>query len=352
MRARSECVLVALFIAACGCALAHPAPQWHAWRSPDFGFALQVPPGMQAYSMYPRYPLIGDVPDAMIPVCARESVACFLFPVTALAHSTISALGMSVNVYRDLRTAEACNAVLEGDGSRDPTKRVAIHGVEFQSAETGDAATSHSAGYEVYRTFHSGVCFEISIGTSSIDVSPEEYADLGITAGNPPNLKEMDKQLHRMLASFRFVGPILDGADWLAYHGFYYGESFEYPAESKVEVTARFRTIWAEQFTAGGRTYKILRVEFHRHNADDIFGYGDAPEEWFPQHGYPGIKSGLKVLESAPQYTEYAAGPYIYFRFRDGMDFYILGMTDADGNPLPPGNDRVFGHLLRTFNFD
>jgi len=185
-------LLVALATINSGVGLAANAPAgWQVHRSADHGFVLTYPPDFKFYSD------LQEAQKSYIPICGPESVACFEYNGTAYEGTNFEAAGLSVNILRKARTEEECNKI---DTGQYPIKRAVINGIPFHYGETGGAATGHVIGGPAYRTFHEHVCFEAALLITAT----------GIGVYDPGTVKEfnsakLEKQLDRMLHTFRFV---------------------------------------------------------------------------------------------------------------------------------------------------
>jgi hypothetical protein len=131
---------------------------WKAVRSPDYGFMIQCPASLTAFSRKLQYK---DTLLSYIPVCATSTVACFEYNGSEYEATTFEAAGISVNVLRHKRTEQDCNHI---DTGSYPINTTTINGVHFRYGKVGGAALGHSEGGTAYRTFHDNVCFEIAIG--------------------------------------------------------------------------------------------------------------------------------------------------------------------------------------------
>ena len=113
-----------------------------------------------------------DSCSAFIPVCEDPSVAiaCFAYPKSAFQdYPTFEAAAFSVAEVKKADTEKSCL-----DGSPDwenvvrrRANKKNMNGITFKWFEIGDAATGHSHNMEVYRNFHNGQCYQLSISISS-----------------------------------------------------------------------------------------------------------------------------------------------------------------------------------------
>jgi len=171
-------------------------PGWQTYHSTDYGFTIDYP-GDMTFSEGPPVP---DQQRSMIPICDDTTVACFVYDGHAFDKTIIQSLGVSVNVSRDATTEAACN-----DIDDKPVKTIAINGTRFHFAETGSAAAGSSEGGTVYRAFHRGVCFKITLGIAQTDVAPIQYEEYGIHAVDEDVLRAAQDEMNRMLQSFTFT---------------------------------------------------------------------------------------------------------------------------------------------------
>lgn len=173
--------------------------KWQTYHSPAYGFTINVPADMTqapgGSSALARKPAI--------PICGKNTVACFRYDGEEFNHSVIQSLGLAVNVLRNKKTEASCDNI-----RYNVTKTTAIHQRPFYYAETGRIVGGSSQGDTLYRTFYRHVCFEIVLATAQSDIPPVRYSKYGIKPVNREALRTVKTEMHTMLHSFTFVGPV------------------------------------------------------------------------------------------------------------------------------------------------
>jgi hypothetical protein len=76
-----------------------------------------------------------------------------------------------------------------------------IDGFQFLHGVTGDAATSHSLGVDLYRRFDKQRCFELRVSTSA--TSPA-VTNPPMKTLSPARQKQLDQSMSQILHSFHF----------------------------------------------------------------------------------------------------------------------------------------------------
>jgi len=147
----------------------------------------------------------------MFPICDDTTVACFQYNGNALDGTPTHAVGVSVNVLRDLNSETDCNTIDTGSG---PIRTIRIHGTTFHYGETGEAGLGSGRSMTVYRTLHRHVCFEVALVTAGRNLGPQDVKDEGLHTVSRLAWRRISNYMDRMLYSFTFVGPVKDGPDW------------------------------------------------------------------------------------------------------------------------------------------
>ena len=138
---------------------------------------------------------------------------------------------------------------------------------------------------------------------------------------------KLGQQLDRILHTFRFVGPVVDGPGWRVHAGDGCDGTFEYP-ETDVVVTAIESTnerlnsndiTCEEYFSDRGLNYTVAE----KVNLKDRNEF----ERWLKSFGYPDL-SGARVEATSEYLTKYKAGSY-YYIYGEGTAF-ILSVFDAN----------------------
>jgi hypothetical protein len=313
--------------------------KWRTYRSPEFGFRIDYPDTMTFYPGGPQRP-----PEkSMFPVCDDDTVACFEYNGHDFDRTQIQAMGVSVNMVRENRTAPECDRIETNSG---PTRTKTINGVVFHFAETGDGGLGSYRNVVAYRVFSKHACFEVALVTAQSDLSAQDMQDAGLTPANPRTLRRLDAVMNRMMDSFAFVGPVKDGSRWSLFEDPGCGAEFEYPVGATVgnftfpaNFTFDSQGISCEQrFVFRGREY-IVAAKLNLH--DD-----DVADAWLQSAGFPSLKQ-MNRPARGHAFTEYQNAEYIYIYRPDTL--YIFSVTDARLSPLSSRGDAVLAHLLRSF---
>jgi hypothetical protein len=325
-------LLVVIFTALCEAAPQKSVPVgWKVYRSSDYGFEIAYAPDMTSEPV---------IRPSYIPVCAHNNVVCFEYSGNEYEGTNFGAAGLSINILRDRRTQEDCNQI---DTGSDPINEETINGVRFHFGETDGAAASHAIWGPAYRSFHENVCFELAVGITA--------TSLGVY--DPGTIKEFRgakllQELQAMVHTFRFVGHVLDGPAWDVHHTFGCGGSFEYPDSDTVVAAieysqARFYSnglTCKDYFVHGGLYYTVAKKA---NLAQKDFA------AWLVSAGYPDL-SNAELIRSFAFHKMYKAGPYHYVYGQAGA--FILSVSDAKGKVIDPDGDRVFNHLVNSFEPD
>jgi hypothetical protein len=312
---------------------------WKTYRSPDYGFMIEYPESMTFYPGHPVEPPQG----AMFPIC-ESTIACFQYNGNALEGTPTHAAGVSVNIVRGVKTETECIDSI--DTGSDPTKTIRIHGATFHYGDTSDAGLGSGRSMTEYMAFYQQVCFDVALGAAGRNLGPEDMKDEGLHPVNRRADRKIENDMDRMLHSFTFVGPVLDGPDWDVYSDSGCGHSFEYPSSSTVDEVLKYsneaydssRITSKQAFTYNGREYTVaVKVNLKDENA---------VTKWLSYAGYPALDR-LKIVAKGDSFTEYSDRTYTYFRFQN--DLFIFTVSGADHQPIPSEGDRVYAHLLESF---
>jgi hypothetical protein len=313
--------------------------EWKTYRSRDYGFKIEYPRTMTSYPNGPVRP----PQESMFPICDDGTVACFEYNGHALDRTEIQAIGVSVNVLRDVTTEAGC-ARIETDSK--PIQAWTIHGIPYHYAATGEAGLGSSRSLRVYRTLHQGVCFEVALVTARSDLSAQDLKDEGRAPANPRTLRKLDTAMERMLDSFTFIGPVSDGAGWTRFTGSPCGETFDYPDSTTVDsespsalpVFNAWQISCVDRFTYDQRQYVVA--------AKENLPNGDAVMAWLDSTGLPRLED-MQAIAKNSVLTEYRDPDIVYLIH--GASFYLVTVTDGSNHPLPIGSDGVLKHLLSSF---
>jgi hypothetical protein len=82
-----------------------------------------------------------------------------------------------------------------------------LHGVHFATLSRAGAALGTLSDIQLYRTFHSGTCYELNITTAIANggYSEEDYQSGGIKHFSPADTKKVQAVLQGILNSFHFL---------------------------------------------------------------------------------------------------------------------------------------------------
>lgn len=151
---------------------------------------------------------------AYFPMCnnqigaGEETVACIAYRKAILKdYPEFEAATFSVARINGAATATACTSLPDNwldDGVQRHLGTVTIHGVSFRELNVGEGGMSQFNDRQIYRTFHRGGCYEVtlriaSISPNMIDLDPQ----------NKPFDRRKRQSVHddllRLLNSFRFL---------------------------------------------------------------------------------------------------------------------------------------------------
>jgi hypothetical protein len=153
---------------------------------------------------------------SFMPVCAPDALVCVVYPAEEFKDTSFEAASFQAReivTKQEMMTADVCVTPYprkDGDRvSRWPEFLISaerpdemIGGVKFVHGENGGAATGHSIGIELYRTFHKERCFELSV--SEAGTNPN-VSDPPLKTLTTTQQKKLDKTMSDILHSFRFI---------------------------------------------------------------------------------------------------------------------------------------------------
>jgi len=151
---------------------------------------------------------------SFIPVCQEASVVCITYPRGKYPGTTFEGAGFEISLV-SAKSQSMCLTPPSHPDTSAPgySYRVAfvvsqthaskvINGVTFEHGEAAGVATGHVVSTDLYRTFHNGKCYELSvnIAQSNFERSPERPREF-----NAEDSKRVDKDMNSILDSFRFL---------------------------------------------------------------------------------------------------------------------------------------------------
>jgi hypothetical protein len=308
---------------------------WQIYRNLDYGFSIEYPEDVTVFAGHPDYT---GMQTSYHPICFETTVACIEYTGSDYKGTNLEAAGIAIDILRDKRTREECDKI---DESRAANVRK-INGLEFHYGLTGTAGMNQSEGGPSYRHIYQGVCFEIAVGIATFNTG---------AVGDPGDVKELtsaelEQRLDSIVGTFRFIGPVKDGARWMTYYDDGCGGHFEYPDGDSVLQTIPFfnqrfnsdQITCSEYFSDHGLDYTIA-TEVGMDNPKRF-------EEWLNSSVYAKLDKA-RVVWATPYFTEYQAGPYYYLLGQEKA--VIFSVSDSNGKEITVGADRVFDHLLASF---
>jgi hypothetical protein len=190
------------------------------------------------------------------------------------------------------------------------------------------------------------VCFEIALNKAFSDVGPEQYKEEGIHAVDQRAFRAVQTEMRQMLESFKFVGPVRDGADWRIYPD---SEStcdgsFEIPIDAAVEEVnpASQDGVYSSgvtcalTFTERGRLYLIAE------NVD--LGEPRQIDDWLARSAYPSLGHAHRLPNGTLVYKN---SNLAYFVIRH--ELIVFAVSNAEAGAPPIEHDPVFDHLVNSF---
>jgi hypothetical protein len=182
-------------------------PQTATFTAPDRAFWFSYPGEFSVCTAGKIAPCL----QSFIPVCEDDALVCVIYPAKRFEGTNIGAVSFQVReIHRDeaMMTPDICATPYTVTGSTYPDFLVSaehpvemIDGFQFLHGVTGDAATSHSLGVDLYRRFHKQRCFELRVSTSA--TSPA-VTDPPMKTLSPAQQKQLDQSMSQILHSFRF----------------------------------------------------------------------------------------------------------------------------------------------------
>jgi hypothetical protein len=146
--------------------------------------------------------------EAYIPVCPNSrnaaNAACVAYPrVRYKEYRTFGAAAFSVAEMQEFKTEEDCLKVSDALSLPDKGKaQVLINGVSFKIFDQDGAAMNHDLDGAVYRTFHSGRCYELA---ARVTMTNAGVFDEPVRQLSRSGLKNLHQSLFQIAQSFRFL---------------------------------------------------------------------------------------------------------------------------------------------------
>ncbi len=189
-----------------------PSTRQTSFASPDGIFQFSYPSGFEVCAQDHIEPCI----HSYIPACEQDAIVCVVYPAKQFEETSFGAAAFEVREIRTDRermTADVCVTPYPPKSSagvsewpeymisaRQPEKR--IGGVLFVHGTKVEGGMSHSSSADLYRTFHAGRCFELSVSQSGTDPQVFDPPKKALTARQQ---KSVDGSLAQIVQSFRFI---------------------------------------------------------------------------------------------------------------------------------------------------
>jgi hypothetical protein len=142
-----------------------PIDQNSTFTASDGAFRFSYPSDFQICKAGKLAPCL----QSFIPVCEDDALVCVLYPAKRFEGTNIEAFSFQVReIHREdtMMTPDICVTPYPVTDSTYPEFVISaehpvemIGGFQFLHGVTGDAATSHSLGVDLYRRFHKQRCF-------------------------------------------------------------------------------------------------------------------------------------------------------------------------------------------------
>lgn len=142
------------------------------------------------------------------PLCADSSgagsaVACIAYPHARLEGYNLLHATFSVNTIPTVKTEAECRQMPpDAERVKEPKEKT-IHGTKYLIIHTGDAGLSHSWDISGYRTFHDGICYELTTVASWVSTGAYDPGEIKVPTRQMRH--RIDESLQQALNSFRFL---------------------------------------------------------------------------------------------------------------------------------------------------
>ena len=136
-----------------------------------------------------------------IPVCDEDRIACLAYPADEYRGYNFEAAAFSVIALPGVTTELKCLTNVDRNTCRPPRSE-AHNSVTFGTAECYEGGLGHHLNRQIYRTFHAGACYQLSVNIA-------ESAFANFPAGTIKEFSRADRQnveqlLHTPVVTFRF----------------------------------------------------------------------------------------------------------------------------------------------------
>lgn len=182
------------------------------FTNPDGAFRFLYPADFQVCTLGK----MEQCNQSFIPVCEGDALVCVVYPAERFKSTGFEAASFQVReilAEQEMMTGDVCvTPYSRKDGDSDshwPEFLISaehpvemIGGVEFIHGVNGEAATGHSSGIDLYRSFYKQRCFELSI--SQTGTNPN-ISDLPLKALTPTQRQKLDLTMSDIFHSFRFI---------------------------------------------------------------------------------------------------------------------------------------------------
>jgi len=140
-----------------------------------------------------------------MPVCSKDALVCVLYPLQEFKGTNFGAAGFEVaEILQHGTTPDECVTPHTGHqfllSAEHPTEL--IGGISFIHGNVDGAAMGNTNDTEVYRAFHKGRCFQLSV--SETETTPDTSGPPMKTL-TPAQERKIDQTMSEILHSFRFA---------------------------------------------------------------------------------------------------------------------------------------------------
>lgn len=210
MRALAALTFMAVFLPIP--TLGQTAPKTSTFTNSDGAFRFVYPTDFQV-CMRGK---IDSCNRSFIPVCEPDAFVCVAYPAEGFEDTSFGAAAFQVReilTEQEMMTADVCVTPyprVDGDTvSRWPEFLISakhpvemIGGVKFVHGVSGEGATGHWSGSDLYRTFHKQKCFELSVSETGTNPAVSDPPLKTLTAAQQ---QKLDRTMSDILHSFRFI---------------------------------------------------------------------------------------------------------------------------------------------------